>query len=170
MSDLSLSGDDLLAWNNLTARKWRDFITAHPAVLQVPCDIRESANVGQTFQHIMAVELRYAQRLAGVLESDYTSIPYNTADELLTTHEQAVALFRSVMDDPAYDWLHEIEFMTITAGRLKMPRKNVFIHAMMHGIRHYAQLATLVRQHGFKPDWPMDYLFMGMQEPKNSHR
>ena len=66
MSDLSLSGDDLLAWNNLTARKWRDFITAHPAVLQAPCDIRESATVGQTFQHIMAVELRYAQRLAGV--------------------------------------------------------------------------------------------------------
>jgi hypothetical protein len=31
----------------------------------------------------------------------------------------------------------------------------------MHGIRHYAQLATLVRQHGVAPDWPMDYLFMG---------
>ncbi len=32
---------------------------------------------------------------------------------------------------------------------------------MTHGIRHYAQLATLVRQHGVTPDWPMDYLFMG---------
>jgi len=39
----------------------------------------------------------------------------------------------------------------------------VLFHALLHGIRHYAQLATLVRQHGIKPEWPMDYLFMGME-------
>jgi uncharacterized damage-inducible protein DinB len=33
----------------------------------------------------------------------------------------------------------------------------------MHSIRHYAQLATLVRQHGFQPTWPMDYLFTAAQ-------
>jgi uncharacterized damage-inducible protein DinB len=45
-------------------------------------------------------------------------------------------------------------------GKLVSTRKTVFIHAMMHSIRHYAQLATILRQHGIKPDWPMDYLFM----------
>jgi uncharacterized damage-inducible protein DinB len=35
-----------------------------------------------------------------------------------------------------------------------------FVHVLMHSIRHYAQLATLMRQHGIKPDWPGDYLFM----------
>jgi hypothetical protein len=34
---------------------------------------------------------------------------------------------------------------------------------MLHGIRHYAQLATLVRQQGVKPDWQMDYLFVDME-------
>jgi uncharacterized damage-inducible protein DinB len=34
---------------------------------------------------------------------------------------------------------------------------------VLHSIRHYAQLATLVRQHGYKPTLPGDYLFMGIE-------
>ncbi len=162
MSGLNLTGEDLLKWNDLTARKWRDFVTANPALLAVPCDIRDSTTVGQTLQHIVAVELRYAQRLAALPESDYADVKYGSGDEILATHDQAMALLRGVLDDPAYDWAQDIEFMTITAGRIKTSRKAVFIHAVMHSIRHYAQLATLARQHGFKPDWPMDYLYMGM--------
>lgn len=162
MSSLNLSGEELLAWNDLTARKWRDFVTATPAVLAVPCDIREVDTVGKLMQHIVAVELRYAQRLAIVPETEYSAVPYGTGDEILATHLQAVALFRHGLAQPDFDWQQEIEFATISAGRMRSSRKTVFVHAMMHSMRHYAQLATLVRQHGFKPDWPMDYLFMNM--------
>ena len=161
MNELNVSGEDLLKWNDLTARKWRDLVTANPALLAVPCDIRESGTVGQALQHIVAVELRYAQRLAALPEGDYADVRYDSGDEILATHDQAVALLREVLADPAYDWEQEIEFVTITAGKLKASRKTIFIHAVMHGIRHYAQLATLARQHGFKPDWQMDYLMMG---------
>jgi uncharacterized damage-inducible protein DinB len=162
MSDLNLSGEELLAWNDVTARKWRDFVNANPAALSVPCDIREEGTVGKLMQHIVAVELRYAQRLALVPETEYSAVPYSTGDEILATHQQAVALFREVMAKPDFDWEQEIEFVTMSAGRMRSSRKTVFVHAMMHSIRHYAQLATLVRQHGFKPDWAMDYLFMNM--------
>jgi uncharacterized damage-inducible protein DinB len=161
MSDLNLSGEELLKWNDLTARKWRDLIAANPALLAVPCDIRDSATVGQALQHIVGVELRYAQRLAALPESDFADVKYGSGDEILATHDQAVALLRGVLADPAYDWEREIEFVTITAGKLKASRKTIFVHAVMHSIRHYAQLATLARQHGFSPDWQMDYLMMG---------
>ncbi|MCU1324462.1 MAG: DinB family protein [Acidobacteriaceae bacterium] len=160
MSELSLSGEELLAWNDATAKRWRDFVTAHPELLSVPCDIRDTATVGNLLQHIVAVELRYAQRLAGITETEYSAVPFGTADEILASHQQAVTLLRGVMADPEFDWTREIEFQTITAGRLKSTRKAVFVHALMHSIRHYAQLATLARQHGFKPDWAMDYLMM----------
>jgi uncharacterized damage-inducible protein DinB len=161
MSELSVSGEDLLKWNDLTARKWRDFVTANPALLVVPCDIRDSATVGRALQHIVAVELRYAQRLAALPESDYADVKYGSGDEILATHDQAMALLRGVLADPAFDWGKEIEFVTITAGKLKASRKTLLVHALMHSIRHYAQLATLARQQGFKPDWQMDYLMMG---------
>ena len=161
MSELNLTGEEMLAWNDLTARKWRDLVTEHPELLAVHCDIRDSATVGQALQHIVAVELRYAQRLAALPESDYASVKYGSGDEILATHDQAMTLFRGVLADPAYDWTPEIEFVTISAGKIKASRKTVFVHAVMHGIRHYAQLATLARQHGFKPGWQMDYLMMG---------
>jgi uncharacterized damage-inducible protein DinB len=160
MSELNISGEDLLAWNDVNARKWRDFVTKHPLLLSAPCDIREAATVGQLLQHIVAVELRYAQRLKGLPETDYEDVPYRTGDEVLATHDHAVALLRIVMADPEFDWEQEIEFTTITMGKLRAPRKTIFLHALMHSIRHYAQLATLARQNGFKPDWPMDYLYM----------
>ena len=162
MSELALTGEELLAWNDTTAHKWRDFVNAHPALLQVPCDIRDATTAGQLLQHIVAVELRYAQRLAGLTETDYSAVPYGSGDEILATHDQAVALLRGVMADPDFDWSKELEYATITAGRLRSRRKTIFVHAMMHSIRHYAQLATLVRQHGIAPGWPMDYLFMNL--------
>jgi len=34
---------------------------------------------------------------------------------------------------------------------------------MLHAVRHYAQLATLARHHGVKPDWPMDILMLDLE-------
>jgi hypothetical protein len=45
-------------------------------------------------------------------------------------------------------------------GPAHSTRKTIFFHALLHGIRHYAQLATIVRRHDIKPGRPMDYLFM----------
>jgi uncharacterized damage-inducible protein DinB len=160
MSELNITGEDLLAWNDVNARKWRDFVTLHPLLLTAPCDIREATSAGQLLQHIVAVELRYAQRLKDLPETHYADVPFRTGDEILDTHNHAMAIVRILLADPDYDWGKEIEFTTISAGKMKSTRKSIFIHLMMHGMRHYAQLATLARQNGFKPDWPMDYLYM----------
>ncbi len=157
---LSIPAEDLLTWNDTSARKWRDLIHTHTGILALPCDIRQSSTAAQLLQHIVAVELRYAERLASLPETDYASIPCRSADEIFATHQQAIDLLRPLLADETYDWNLEIEFNTITAGRLRASRRAVLIHALMHSIRHYAQLATLVRQHGFQPDWPMDFLFI----------
>ena len=51
MSELNITGEDLLAWNDVTARKWRDFVILHPLLLTAPCDIREAATAGSTLLH-----------------------------------------------------------------------------------------------------------------------
>jgi hypothetical protein len=41
----SIPIDDVLCWNDLTAihwRDWRDLLRAHPEILSLPCDIRNS--------------------------------------------------------------------------------------------------------------------------------
>jgi uncharacterized damage-inducible protein DinB len=43
---------------------------------------------------------------------------------------------------------------------MDLPRRTLFVHLFMHSVRHYAQLATLVRQHGYPVDFAMDYVIM----------
>lgn len=160
---LTISAESLLTWNDATAQHWRDFILANPIILTLPCDIRNSATIADTLRHIVAVELRYAQRLTGLPESPYEEIPKDTINSLIAAHNLALEMVRNLLAHPTYDWSTELTFDTISLGRLRASRETILIHLTLHSIRHYAQLATLVRQQGFKPTWPMDYLFTAAQ-------
>ena len=74
----------------------------------------------------------------------------------------ALGMFRELLAS-GVDWDGNFEFMTRSLGPMRAKRKTVLFHALLHAIRHYAQLATLMRQHGIKPGWQMDYLAMGME-------
>lgn len=152
--------DDLIRWNDLTATKWRDFAHAHPELLDLPCDIRNSGDVAHLLQHIAAVELRYAERLAGQPETSYDKVPLDSLDALFATHARALDLLRPLLTNGAYDWNISIDFQTITKGPLRASRRDILLRLLLHSVRHYAQLATLVRSHGIQPDWPMDFLFL----------
>lgn len=160
---LTVSAENFLTWNDATARHWRDFILSNPIILSLPCDIRNSTTVAETLRHIVAVELRYAQRLCGLPESPYEEIPKDSINSLFAAHALALDMVRNLLDDPTYDWSTELNFDTISLGRLRASRETILLHLTLHSIRHYAQLATLVRQSGFKFAWPMDYLFTAAQ-------
>lgn len=159
---LALSVDELLAWSERTHTGWRDLLSAHPEALDFPCDVRESETVRDVVLHIVAAELRYAERLAGLEPSGYDALPRGDAAALYATHERAAELLRAVLVRDDVDWDEVLEFPTRSAGTLRASRRTILVHLLLHGIRHYAQLATLVRQRGVTPGWGMDYLFMGL--------
>jgi uncharacterized damage-inducible protein DinB len=157
-----MSGDEMFAWMEVTSVHWRDFLQQRPHLLLQPCDIRETHTVGEFLQHIVAVELRYAQRLHGMVETPYELVTFESADAIFATHDRAAALVRELKDHDTEFWETAIQFITRSGGELRVTRRTVYLHMLMHSIRHYAQLATLVRQAGVATDWPMDYLFMGV--------
>jgi uncharacterized damage-inducible protein DinB len=159
----ALTADELIAWVEHTSTKWRALLTAHPEALTLPCDIRESNTVRDVVHHIVAVELRYAERLSGLPESSYDQIPKGDAGVLYATHERAMAMVRDLLAQDTVDWEGVLEFATRSAGTFRASRRTILVHLLMHAIRHYAQLATVVRQGGVKPDWGMDYLMMAAQ-------
>ena len=146
MSELALTGEEMIAWNEATTANWQKLTTEHPELLQ----------------HIVAVELRYAERLSDLPVRDYAAIPYHSAEAVFATHTEAMGLFKQLLASDI-DWNERIEYMTRVIGPASSRRKTLFFHAMMHSIRHYAQLATLVRQHGIKPGHQMDYLLMDIE-------
>jgi uncharacterized damage-inducible protein DinB len=157
-----LTAMELLEWNDLTAQRWKALLAANPQALDLPCDVYGAGTVRGLVRHIVAVELRYSERLSGEPVTPYEQVPGGSLEELFAMHDLTINRFRHLLADEAINWEEMLEFTTISAGTRSATRKTILFHAFLHGIRHYAQLATLVRQHGVKPDWPMDFLFMGM--------
>ncbi|MGH9598196.1 MAG: DinB family protein [Edaphobacter sp.] len=162
MTQPVLIAEEILSWNEKTAQGWRLFLTSHPELLTQPCDIAGTKSVAELLQHIVAAQLRYAERLAGLPISDYAAIPFDSVESIYAVHDRSVVIFQQLLTSDI-DWREPVDFVTRTAGTLHSDRKTILFHALLHGIRHYAQLATLARQRGFKPDWPMDYLFMNVK-------
>lgn len=162
MSEPVLTAQEVLNWNEATSDHWHKFLAEHTDILAIPCDIANTKTVAELLQHIVAVELRYAERIARIPETPYDQVPFDSVEAIYATHDRAIAtLKQSFATD--IDWDQTIEFTTRSYGTLRASLKTIYFHALLHGIRHYAQLGTLVRQHGYKPTWLGDYLIEGVE-------
>ena len=158
----ALTAEELMAWVDRTTRGWQELVTAHPEALRLPCDVRETQSVAELLQHIVAVELRFAERLHDLPETPYAQIGFDSAASIFRTHERAMSMLPELFGRGPEFWDEVVEIQTRSAGRMRTSRKTMLVHLLMHSVRHYAQLATLVRQHGIAPGWQMDYLMMGV--------
>lgn len=163
MSLPGLRGEELLLWLERTTKGWRDLIASHPEALELPCDVREAHTARELLQHIVAVELRYAERLHGFQETAYSEIPAAEREGIFSIHDRARELLHELEGRDEMFWDEWIEFETRSGGRIQVPRHIIFAHLVFHSIRHYAQLATLFRQHGIPPVFAMDYIAMRPQ-------
>ncbi len=156
----ALTAEELMAWLEATSSGWRKLAAEHPELLAIPCDVRGTTNVAELLQHIVAVELRFTERLHGLPATEYSLIPTAPVEAIYAVHDRAMRMLRELLGRDGIAWEEPIEVVTRSAGTQHATRRVILVHAMMHSIRHYAQLATLVRHHGIAPDWGMDYLFM----------
>ncbi|MFI5103648.1 MAG: DinB family protein [Terriglobales bacterium] len=158
-----LSFGELLDYCAEETQHWGDFFKKNPAALNLACDIAGTKNVREVVVHIVAVQVRYAERLLNQPVSEYDVFLPMSSDELFAAaHKSAEDLrsFAVAANDP--DWDGIMSFPTRTGGTLTASRRKIFIHALLHGLRHWAQLATFLRQQGYKQDWQHDFIFSSM--------
>jgi hypothetical protein len=121
MTQPILTAEEILAWNETTATGWRKLLTNHPELLTQPCDIAGTKTVGELLQHIVAVELRYAERLAS-LPVSYAALPFDSVESIYATHDRAISIFQKIFASDI-DWNESIEFPTRSVGKLRSTRK-----------------------------------------------
>jgi uncharacterized damage-inducible protein DinB len=51
-----------------------------------------------------------------------------------------------------------LTFQTLTAGTVTASKHKIASNVFLHGIRHWGQIATVLRQKGFADQWPHDLL------------
>jgi uncharacterized damage-inducible protein DinB len=153
--------EEMLAWNDQASVYWKARLDANPALLQLPCDIGGAANVQEFVRHIWGAELRWAQRLAAEPETPREKIPAGPLDALFDLHLQAVEIYRTLLAAPENTWSdpYVLNFDWVPPEARTASRRKLAAHALFHSQRHWAQLATLVRNAGFPAKFRGDLLF-----------
>lgn len=153
--------EELLAWNEEVAAWWKAHLDAHPELLNLPCDIGGAKTVQELVRHIWGVELRWSQRLAGTRVTPKEEMPAGPLDALFALHGEAMEILRGLLNGDEAQWSGSfaLELPHIFQGTRKMSRRKIVLHELLHGHRHWAQLATLVRAAGFSSGFGGDLLF-----------
>jgi uncharacterized damage-inducible protein DinB len=155
----ALTTDELLDFASGENHRWHEWFKQNPATLDLPIDIAQAKTVREVVLHILIVELRYSERLLDKKVTEYNEIPTDDIDRLFATSAQSKANFRRFLAQTSeYDWRQVLTFPTRTAGTLSASKRKIYVHALLHGMRHWAQLATLLRQQGYKQNWAHDFI------------
>ena len=158
-----LSFAELLQYVNEETSRWREFFSANPKALDVAVSIAGTKNVRDMTMHIFAVELRYAERLNDAAEvTPYEEHARETAEELFALGGRARAMLAEYLDR-ANDLDRVLTFPTLSAGILSASKKKIAAHMLLHSVRHWAQLATALREAGFAQG-KHDFLFSSVMD------
>lgn len=150
----------LLAYRDAETARWRAWFESHPpAALEVRLSDGEGGSVRLLIRHILAVELRYAQRLAGERVSDWDEFREETLDEIFALGDRARRLVdRFLASATEDDFSERLTFSTLSAGTITASKHKILANFVNHGVRHWAQIATALRQAGHGDQWPHDLL------------
>lgn len=151
---------ELLAYTEGETEKWRAWLAGQgPEVLDVRIGEDTRETVRDLIAHVFAVELRMAQRLLGRPVTGYEQLDTSTLDALWRIHHAARSTLRAYLERmPPGEREREMTFDTRTLGPFTASAHKVAVHALMHGIRHWAQIATALRQAGQRQSWEHDWL------------
>jgi uncharacterized damage-inducible protein DinB len=87
-------------------------------------------------------------------------------DVLFNMHLEAMKTFRSLLDAPTENWEQTMtfNFAWLQAKNRTLSRRKLMAHALFHGHRHWAQLATLLRTAGHPTGLVGDLIFSSALE------
>jgi uncharacterized damage-inducible protein DinB len=159
MSNPTTSIAPLFAWRDIETARWRGFFETNPQALDFAAGDGTMDTVRGLVRHIFAVELRYGQRLTGQAVTDWADFNEQSIEELFALGERARRMIDEYMsgaDDASLSGT--MTFSTLTAGTITATRRKILVNVVTHGMRHWAQVTTFVRQGGVRASWPHDLL------------
>jgi uncharacterized damage-inducible protein DinB len=155
----SLTFNVLLEFTSKEHHKWHDWFASHPAGWDVPFATGRMATVSGLVHHIFGVELRYTQRLRDERVIEWDEFLETSIEEVFALGDNARGQLIDFLTSATAAELEKIlTFKTFTAGEVTVSKHKIASNIFLHGIRHWGQVATAVRQSGFGDGWPHDLL------------
>ena len=148
-----LSLDDLLAYSDWERTQWHAWFQNNPDALAVglgPNTDGRFANIGELARHIFSAERRYVERALKLSLSDPSSGSTDDVEALFALGRETRLRLRDFLASfPAAEWEVGREMQVGPKTWMVTPRKMI-LQAVTHEIRHWAQIATMLRIAGHK--------------------
>jgi uncharacterized damage-inducible protein DinB len=159
MIDCALSYRTLLSYTAGEQGRWHDWFITNPAAFELPFADGVMSTIGGLVFHIFAVERRYAERLLETRVSTFEEMLVTEIEPVFALGDDARAqLERYLFSATPEDMKKVLTFKTLTAGTVSASKAKIASNVFLHGIRHWGQIATALRQAGFPAQWGHDYL------------
>jgi uncharacterized damage-inducible protein DinB len=160
MPDIRLN--DLVAYTDWDREKWREWFRKQgdePLKIGAgPHGDGRFGTVGDVIKHIFSAEKRYVERLSGHALTDTAALPADKFESLFELGDESRRGLKTFLETfPAQEWDAPQEFRLMNSYLKATPRK-IMVHVLMHEIRHWAQVATLLRLNGLAVEM-RDFLF-----------
>jgi uncharacterized damage-inducible protein DinB len=153
---------DLMDYTDWERQKWHDRLRLQGnEVLMLslgPNGDGRFGTIGEVVRHIFSAEKRYVDRLSGRPITDTSSLPADNLEVLFQFGEQSRRDLKDfVATFPAEQW-DVPQDLKLMNSVLKLTPKKIIVHVLIHEIRHWAQVATLLRLNGTTGEFH-DFLF-----------
>jgi uncharacterized damage-inducible protein DinB len=155
----ALGYETLLEFTSTEQHRWHDWFIERPQAWAVPFATGRMATIGGVVTHIFAVELRYSQRLLDQEVTDWENFRQTSIEDVFELGDNARAqLVQFLTTAPEAELDRVLSFQTLTAGLVSASKHKIASNLFLHGIRHWGQVATVLRQNGFGDRWSHDLL------------
>jgi uncharacterized damage-inducible protein DinB len=154
---VDVSVNHLLDYTDWERKKWHSALDRYgEQVLQISAGPNGDGRfevIGDLIRHIFSAEKRYVERLSGRPLTDMNAIPNNSIETLFEFGQQSRRELKELLETfPTTRWDVQNEFKILTFVVKATPRK-IVTHVLMHEIRHWAQIGTLLRLNGHTDDF-----------------
>ncbi len=158
---------ELLDYTEEERAKWQSWFAAQGNdPLRIALAGETHTSLGALIQHIFWAECFYAYWLRGEVltkESDVVkqnqALPNDQADAIFGFGQASRAALRAFTDGAGEaEWERAYE-LTIQGMHFQGSARKLIAHILIHEIRHWAQVAIIVRQNGLTPPGDHDLLF-----------
>jgi uncharacterized damage-inducible protein DinB len=151
-----LDYDHLLEYTDWQRESWHAWFTRQGANgLAIPIGPHGDGRfntVGELVRHIFSAETRYLDRLNDRPLTDSARVPADDIGALFAFGRDSREALRSFIATLPADQLDVARELTIVDYTRRLTPRKILVHVVLHEIRHWAQIATLIRLHGMKVD------------------
>lgn len=155
---VGISFEELLAYDEEQIERWHEFFAKRSHLLKL--EVSATDDIAGLLLHVFTATYRSAERLLGQPMTPNSEFKHGNVDELFAIAGGAHRKLREYLATATPESIAEVHtFPSHTLGEFKATPKKLLTHALVHGIRHWAQVARVLREHGQRADFSHDFLF-----------